>query len=468
MINDNFSELVYFLYGLSFYTMGICAWLLGSQKTSAFTFVRSFKYLSYFGIAHGITEWMLMVLYMDFLPEYRALYWQLITILNILSFIFLWYFGIELTNISSETQRLNKRLPLYALLLWAIIMILVVLFNNFDWPMTIRYESLISRYIIGFPASLTAAYALYKTSKLYIFHRVKSVNLQMLVMSGAFLFYGIFSGLVDLNLGFFPASIINKELLFQLTGLPVEIIRAGLALIITAMFIQIIPIFKYESEIRLSHLKENQMINAERKRLSRALHDGVLQDLFVTGLELEGTKDDFILDPKMIEIIDNASMRINDSMLKIRQFISEVSHGDFEVSDLIIKIQHISDNLSLKFGVDILVTDSIEEPLFGFVNHETLNHLFYMIQEGIINALKHSKAHKIDVLFYTSVDWIKVEISDNGNGFDITQVDSNTQFGLKSLYERAELTNSRISINSDSKGTQITITTPWEVENEAR
>ena len=72
MGNNNFSELVYFLYGLSFYTMGICAWLLGSQKASAFTFVRSFKYLSYFGIIHGITEWMLMVLYMDFFPEHRT------------------------------------------------------------------------------------------------------------------------------------------------------------------------------------------------------------------------------------------------------------------------------------------------------------------------------------------------------------------------------------------------------------
>lgn len=466
MGNNNFSELVYFLYGLSFYTMGICAWLLGSQKASAFTFVRSFKYLSYFGIIHGITEWMLMVLYMDFFPEHRTLYWQFITLLNILSFLFLWFFGIDLSNLSVEKLKLSKRLPFYALTIWLFIMILIVLFSGFDLPMTIRHESLISRYLIGFPASLTAAYALYKTSKQYIFKRIKSVNLQMLIMSGAFFLYGIFSGLIDLNLDFYPAKIINKEIFYTFTGVPVEIIRASLALIITAMFIQIIPIFKYENDIHLAHLKENQMINAERKRLSRTLHDGVLQELFVTGLELDGIKEDFSIDPKVIEIIDDSSIRIKESMVKIRQFISEVSHGDFEISDLILRLRNISESLSAKFETAIHIVDTIEDTSFGFLNQSTINNLFYIIQECIINALKHSGTDKIDVEFSATVDWIKIEIMDYGHGFDITHVDTTGQFGLKSIYERGELINSKILVNSTHKGTTVTITMPWEEEND--
>lgn len=468
MLNAYFSELIYFLYGLSFYTMGICAWIQGSQKSSAFNFVRSFKYLSYFGIVHGIVEWLLMLLYMDFFPDQRTLYWQFIVALNIISFIFLWFFGIDLYNSGVKTRKIDKRIPFVALLIWAGIVLIFVSTRTLDWPMTIRYESLISRYLIGFPASITAALALFKTSKNYVFRRVKSVNFQMLTMAVAFLLYGVFAGIIDLNLDLFPARVINKEWFFQLTGMPVEIIRAGLAIIITAMFLQIIPLFKRENELRLAHLKENHMMSTERKRLSRALHDGMLQDLFVAGIELEGLKEDFLLEENVAKKIESASDRINESMNRIRAFISEVSSDDFEISDLIIRIRQIVDRLSQNFGIQIKVMDKIEDVSFGFLSQESINNLFYMIQESVMNAIKHSNAEQIDVMFNATVDWFKIEVVDHGRGFDITAVNTKDKYGLKSLYERAEATNSQIQILSGSNGTVISIVTPWEVENESK
>lgn len=467
MTNDNFSELIYFLYGLSFYTMGICAWLQGNQKASAFTFVRSFKYLSYFGIVHGTVEWLLMVLYMGFFPEYRALFWQFIVGLNIMSFLFLWYFGIELYNSGTVKKRIDKRLPFMALLVWAIIMVVVVVYKSLDWPMTIRHENLISRYLIGFPASITASIALFNASKHYIFRRVKSVNVQMLTMSGAFFIYAVFAGLIDLNLDFFPAKFLNRDLWLEATGVQVEIIRAGLAMIITAMFLQIIPLFKRENEIRLAHLKENHLMSTERKRLSRALHDGVLQDLFVAGIELNGLKEDYQLKDEVASVVTSASVRINEAMVRIREFISEVAAGDFEISDLIIRIRQISDRLSQNFEISIKVVDTIADVSYGFLSQEAINNLFYMIQEGVMNALKHSGTKQIDICFATTVDWIRIEVVDYGCGFDITSEMPNEKLGLKSLYERAEATKSSINVKSSAKGTRITITTPWEVENES-
>lgn len=468
MTNENFSELIYFLYGLSFYTMGICAWLQGNQKASAFTFVRSFKYLSYFGIIHGTVEWLLMVMYMGFFDEYRTLFWQFIVGLNIISFLFLWYFGIELYNNGTVKRRLDKKLPFITLLIWALIVVVVVVFKALDWPMTIRHENLISRYLIGFPASITASVSLYKTSKHYIFSRVKSVNIQMLTMSGAFLLYGVFAGLIDLNLDFFPARLLNKDIWLRATGIQVEIIRAGLAMIITAMFLQIIPLFKRENEIRLAHLKENHLMSTERKRLSRALHDGVLQDLFVAGIELNGLKEDHQLRDEVASVIESASTRINESMVRIREFIAEVASGDFEISDLIIRIRQISDRLSQNFGMTIKVVDKVGDVSFGFLSQEAINNLFYMVQEGIMNALKHSGTGQIEVYFTATVDWIKIEVVDYGKGFDSVAVASKDKLGLKSLYERAEATKSDIQIKSSSIGTRLSITTPWEAENAAR
>lgn len=462
-MSDNFSELVYFIYGLSFYTMGICAWMQGAQINASLPFVHSFKYLSYFGIIHGIVEWLLMILYMGFFEEQKTLYWQSITVLNIISFIFLWYFGLELINMHRPKYQISKRLPLYVCAIFGAIIISINLNISLTWPDLIKYESLLSRYLIGFPASMTAAIGLFLTSKSYHFQRIKTIKPQLLLMGFAFVLYGIFAGIIDLNLNFFPSNILNKTNFHIYIGFPIEIGRAFLAMLITVMFLQIIPKIKQESELRFMHLRETSMLSSERKRLSRALHDDVLQALFVTGMELSDVLEDSNSIIMAKEVIKKSVDHINDSMVKIRDFMGDVSNEVYEMSDLLIKVKQLTATFSVKFNTEFIIIDHVGSDIYGTLSHEHMNHLFYMIQEGVLNAVKHSGCKQVKLVFSANFEQVKIEIKDDGTGFDITQLKGNHHYGLKSMYERSELVNGQIQIKSNSNGTYLAIMVPWEV-----
>ncbi len=51
--------IVYFFYGLAFFTMGLVVWL-ESNRTSEFRIARAFTLLAGFGMIHGLHEWFEM------------------------------------------------------------------------------------------------------------------------------------------------------------------------------------------------------------------------------------------------------------------------------------------------------------------------------------------------------------------------------------------------------------------------
>jgi|GEM_PF-1913301 len=460
---ENFSELIYFIYGLSFFTMGIGAWLQGSHYQSVLPFVRSFRYLSAFGLIHGLVEWLMMILYMDMIPDHvRLLFWQTVTMLNALSFIFLWYFGIELYNSGQKSSKLPLKLPMIFTGIWMICSIGVLLFSGYAYPEVVKHESLFARYLIGFPASITASLALYITSGQYKFKRIKNLNVLMIVMSISFMFYAVFSGLIDLKLNLWPSTFLNRDAFYRWTGIPVEAIRTLLAVIITWMFIKIIPVFKYENDLKMSHYNEIKAISFERKRLSMGLHDTVLQDLFVTGLDIDELLDEHDLDPKVEATLIQARARLSESMTQIRRFITDITQNAHDFSDLMERINMVAKSLSEKFKTPIEIIDQIDNQTLGFISKESESHLFYMVQELIINALKHSQSPKITIIFSATLESMQMEVIDYGRGFDLYKTHEEGHIGLNAIFDRAKQSQSEFKIVSSKEGTHAIIKAPWK------
>jgi signal transduction histidine kinase len=89
--------------------------------------------------------------------------------------------------------------------------------------------------------------------------------------------------------------------------------------------------------------------------------------------------------------------------------------------------------------------------------------IFRMIQESLQNAIKHSKAKNIDVCFDYKKDFLKIDITDNGTGFDKTLVEKRDGLGLQNIISRAALIGGEAIIDSvPGRGTVITIISPYE------
>jgi two-component system sensor histidine kinase UhpB len=79
--------------------------------------------------------------------------------------------------------------------------------------------------------------------------------------------------------------------------------------------------------------------------------------------------------------------------------------------------------------------------------------IFRILQEACSNACKHSRAHRLLVLLETDAEGIRLEVADDGVGFDSAFVRRYRKgFGFASMRERATMTGGSLTIRSEVGG----------------
>jgi len=95
--------------------------------------------------------------------------------------------------------------------------------------------------------------------------------------------------------------------------------------------------------------------------------------------------------------------------------------------------------------------------------------IFRILQEGVNNTLKHSGADLIYITLSKEADEIQLSIMDNGQGFDISKVQSSYQFGIVSMRQRAKYSGGTLVITTaPGAGTQVFATWPSTTTAQAR
>ncbi len=92
--------------------------------------------------------------------------------------------------------------------------------------------------------------------------------------------------------------------------------------------------------------------------------------------------------------------------------------------------------------------------------------LYRMAQEAINNMIKHSGAAQLRVGLSYSDNLVKLELADNGIGFDIQAVSGKDGAGLNNLQKRAKLIHANLDIQSQpGMGTKISLTLPLSAKH---
>ena len=117
--------------------------------------------------------------------------------------------------------------------------------------------------------------------------------------------------------------------------------------------------------------------------------------------------------------------------------------------------------------------------VIGFVNDKQFKPLdddmrgllFKAVRELIINIVKHAKARNTKVFLKKEGDNIRIEVEDDGVGFDTSEFRSKVSktggFGLFNVRERLEYLGGHLEVESNSgHGTRITLIAPLKREKE--
>jgi len=211
-------------------------------------------------------------------------------------------------------------------------------------------------------------------------------------------------------------------------------------------------------ELYLS-LKQNIALSDERNRVARELHDTVKQKLFALGLQLATAKSKPAAMEAASEHILEAETINREAQHDLMEIITQLRPAGTSDTSLYERIGMIADDFKRRFAVSIELNCSDPVQCSAHTEHNVLR----VVQEALMNSVRHGKASKIVIASRIGHDAAKLTITDNGGGFDATR--KTHGFGVTSMRDRTrDLPDGTFEISSAAQeGTRITLS--WKNES---
>jgi signal transduction histidine kinase len=218
--------------------------------------------------------------------------------------------------------------------------------------------------------------------------------------------------------------------------------------------------------VKTIHDKQTRSINnaiaEERQRISRELHDRVLQILAGARLRAESARRQLAGDCSgLANEFNSIEESIDKAIVEIRNLLSENQSAE--------ELQAGSLERRLKQELEIFRTRSGFKLDFqcavGVKNLPVPieRELYFTLREGILNAVRHSRATELHLALRTTPHGCEASLRDNGVGFETAAAEGGAHYGLRGMRERVRKIGGEIDFESaPGKGTEIKITVPYE------
>ena len=211
--------------------------------------------------------------------------------------------------------------------------------------------------------------------------------------------------------------------------------------------------------------RTNAAIEAERNRIARDLHDGPVQGISAASLSLEavllmlrtGDVDGGI------DMLAKIREELSQETDNLRRLMSDLRPPVLEERGL---IPALRDTLA-RFGQDFGVVTQFHARALVDVPPDLETLAYRIVQEALTNAAKHSDATEVTVSVEAGAGQLRVEVIDDGKGFEPERAREYLRLGrvgLASMRERTELASGTFIVRSTlGGGTAVTATLPLEI-----
>ncbi len=206
---------------------------------------------------------------------------------------------------------------------------------------------------------------------------------------------------------------------------------------------------------RLHRQARRLAVLEERERIGMDLHDGIIQSIYGVGLALEFARVALQEDPRQSQLkIEQAIDGLNKTIRDIRTYILDLRPRHFVGQSLREGLQRLVDEYRNNTQAEAILT----APDDGYANlpasHATA--IFHICQEALANAARHAHARRMDVHLWSTRDRMLLEISDNGEGFDLSKMSVTLGHGLSNMHIRARKVGGDVEITSSpGEGTTV-------------
>ncbi|MGT2719991.1 sensor histidine kinase [Streptococcus parasuis] len=204
-------------------------------------------------------------------------------------------------------------------------------------------------------------------------------------------------------------------------------------------------------------VNREEIVEGERKRIARDLHDTVSQELFATSMILSGLSSNIASLPQ--ETVQEQLVLVKDmiesAQRDLRILLLHLRPSELESKTLVEGFELILREVSDKSSIVVHFQHEVSE-LPKLIEE----HLFRIAQEIISNTLRHAKAKHLDVYLLQKETELQLKMTDDGIGFQ-QGADDELSYGLQNIRERVEDMAGTIKIRTaPNKGVAIDIRIP--------
>jgi signal transduction histidine kinase len=218
-----------------------------------------------------------------------------------------------------------------------------------------------------------------------------------------------------------------------------------------------------ENVFLLRHLRA-RAIEAERSRISRDLHDGILQTLLSIEIQLDVLRRAVVATPEQAAAaLANLQQTVKNESAELRRMVTDMRPVRVQSADLVDLMIGFAERFRNEstLALDVLI-DSVEVQAPDRVCRE----LFQIYREALNNIKKHAKASHVVVKLSQDDSSLVLVVDDNGEGFSFAgrftgdELDR-LRLGPISIKERTRTVGGVLTVESNpGHGARLTIEIP--------
>ncbi len=199
----------------------------------------------------------------------------------------------------------------------------------------------------------------------------------------------------------------------------------------------------------------------ERGRLAREMHDTLIQGCVGVSTLLEAASHAQEISPNLGgELLDRARSEVRAAVDEARLAVWNLRRGSPHGDRLVPAVSQLARRMGLEAGIDIRVQTEGCPVALG---SETEGSLLMLIREALQNAIRHAAPRSLSVVLGFDRKRLRVEIEDDGLGFDpgVDDSEDSQHYGIVGMRERVERLDGEFHLaSSPGKGTRVHLSIP--------
>jgi len=195
----------------------------------------------------------------------------------------------------------------------------------------------------------------------------------------------------------------------------------------------------------------------EQQRVAAELHDGLGQNLAIIRNRAVIGLRDHTSQEQAREQLEEIAATATASIAEVREIAHNLRPYELDRLGLVAAIEsmieRVSDSTAIKLSSNL---DRIE----GLLSPEAETSIYRIVQEGLNNVIKHSKATAARIEIRKTGNRLAIAVQDNGAGIPLLVENGNKArgFGLAGIAERVRVLGGSLAVDSrPSHGTAINI-----------